>query len=261
MHHTVKCVMHDVCRESHRAVRGDTLYKNQTVMPSRIFIPKSSGEHFSQSNFGTLQPMNLAIFGATGGTGLQVVEQAVAAGHHISVLARDPNKLGDLQTKLNVVIGNVLEPKDVAKALEQAEAVICSLGTTGGNPKDIVSAGTKNIIEGMKSKGIKRLIVVTSLGVGDSKDQVPFAFKMLMNTVLKNVMADKNVQEELVRQSGLEYTIVRPGGLSNGAKTGNYKVGTEKTIKAGQVSRADVAEFILKEISSRKFLHQAVAIT
>jgi uncharacterized protein YbjT (DUF2867 family) len=82
-----------------------------------------------------------------------------------------------------------------------------------------------------------------------------------MNTVLKNVMADKNAQEDLVRQSGLEYTIVRPGGLSNGAKTGSYTVGTKKTIKAGQVSRADVAEFILKEVSDKKFLRQAVAIT
>lgn len=113
----------------------------------------------------------------------------------------------------------------------------------------------------MKVKGIKRLIVVTSLGVGDSKDQVPFAFKMLMNTVLKNVMADKNLQEELVKQSGLEYTIIRPGGLNNGAKTGNYRVGTDKNIKAGQVSRADVADFILKLVSSKEYLHQAVAIT
>jgi putative NADH-flavin reductase len=82
-----------------------------------------------------------------------------------------------------------------------------------------------------------------------------------MNTVLKNVIADKNVQEDLVKASGLEWTIIRPGGLTNGAKTGTYSFGTEKTIKAGQISRADVADFILKELESQKFLHQAVAIT
>jgi putative NADH-flavin reductase len=208
--------------------------------------------------------MKLAVFGATGGTGLQVVEQAVQAGHEVTVLARDPSKLGELKPR--IIIGNVLEQADVNRTLEGAEAVICSLGTTslgttGNNPKDIVSTVTKNIIAGMKAKGIKRLMVVTSLGVGDSKDQVPFAFKMLMNTLLKGVMADKNVQEELVKESGLEYTIVRPGGLTNGPKTGNYTVGIDKTIKAGQVSRADVAAFILKELTDKKFLHQAVAIT
>jgi putative NADH-flavin reductase len=205
--------------------------------------------------------MKLAIFGATGGTGLQIVEQALQMGHEITVLARDPKKLGELQSKLRIITGNVLEQADVEKTLEGAEAVICSLGTTSSNPKDIVSAGTKNIIAGMKNKNIKRLIVVTSLGVGDSKDQVPFAFKMLMNTVLKNVMADKNVQEDLVKESGLEYTIVRPGGLSNSAKTGTYTVGTDKSIRAGQVSRADVADFILRELVAKKFLRQTVAIT
>lgn len=179
--------------------------------------------------------MKLTVFGATGGTGLQVIEQALQAGHEVTVLARDPSKLAPLQDKIRVIAGNILEVPDVAKALEQAEAVICSLGTTSNNPKDVVSSGTKNIIASMKTKNVKRLMVITSLGVGDSKDQVPLAFKILMNTVLKSVMADKNVQETLVKESGLEWTIIRPGGLTNSAKNSNYKVGTDKSIKAGQV--------------------------
>jgi putative NADH-flavin reductase len=135
--------------------------------------------------------MNLAIFGATGGVGLQVAAQGLQAGQVMSVLARDPTKLGDLQSKLKIIVGNVLEQAAVEKTLENTEAVICSLGTTSSNPKDVVSVGTKNIIAGMKAKSIKRFIVVTSLGVGDSKDQVPFAFKMLMNTVLKKIKMHK----------------------------------------------------------------------
>lgn len=205
--------------------------------------------------------MKLTIFGATGGTGLQVIDQAVQAGHDVTALARDPAKLAAWQDKIRIITGNVLEVQDVAKALEQAEGVICALGTTGNNPKDVVSKGTQNIISAMQAQGIRRLIAVTSLGAGDSKDQVPLAFKILMNTVLKNVMADKDMQESLLRASGLEWTIVRPGGLTNGPRTGHYKTGTDKSIKAGQVSRADVADFILNELTKTQFLHQAVAIT
>lgn len=205
--------------------------------------------------------MRIAVFGATGGTGRQVVEQALQQGHHITALVRDPAKLDIQHANLTVIQGNVLEETAVAQALEAAEAVVCSLGTTSNNPGDVVSAGTRQIISQMQKNGPQRLIVVTSLGVGDSADQVPFAFKMLMKTVLKKVMADKNVQEDFVRASGLAWTIVRPGGLTNGPATGQYTAGTGADIRAGQVSRADVAHLILQELANPTYLQKAVAIT
>lgn len=205
--------------------------------------------------------MKLTVFGATGGTGVQVVQQALATGHAVTVLARDPAKVTSPHPQLIVVAGNVLNQNDVDKALEQADAVVCSLGNTSNNPTDVVSAGTQQIINGMQRRGLKRLIVVSSLGVGDSKQQVPFFFKVLAATFLRKTMKEKEMQEALVRASGLDWTIVRPGGLTNGPRTGVYRFGVDAGLKAGQVARADVADFILRELMRNEFVRMAPAIT
>ncbi|MCB0245633.1 MAG: SDR family oxidoreductase, partial [Anaerolineae bacterium] len=122
--------------------------------------------------------------------------------------------------------------------------------------------GTEVIVDSMTAAGKPmRLIVVSSLGVGESRDQVPFAFKMLMNTVLKKAIDDKERQEALVKASGFDWIIVRPGGLTNGPATGSYKAGVDVKLTAGQVSRADVAAFVLLQLDDDTYLHQAPAIT
>lgn len=136
-----------------------------------------------------------------------------------------------------------------------------TLGNTANNPDRVVSQGTAQIIAGMQAEGIRRLVIISSLGVGDSKDQVPMAFKMLMKTVLRKAMQDKEAQEAAVRASGLDWTIIRPGGLSNDPARGNATIGTDSSISAGQVPRADVAAFALSEITAPTYLHQAPAIT
>jgi putative NADH-flavin reductase len=205
--------------------------------------------------------MKIALFGATGGTGQQIIAQALAAGHSIQALVRDPAHLSLQNPNLSLITGDVLDPAAVVRTLAGAEAAIVSLGNTANNPDWIVSNGTQVIVEAMKQGGPRRLVVITSLGVGDSKDQVPFAFKMLMKTVLRKPMEDKERQEQIVRASGLDWTIVRPGGLSNGPRTGNYRSGLDPKISAGQVSRADVAAFTLRQLDDATFLHQTPAIT
>jgi putative NADH-flavin reductase len=205
--------------------------------------------------------MKLAVFGATGGTGKQVVQQALAAGHHVTALVRDPAKLDLIQPALTVRRGNVLEPEDVFNTVSGADAVIVSLGSTANNPDSVVSHGTANVVDAMQKAGVARLIVVTSLGVGESKDQVPFFFKALMATALRKTMQDKEAQEKLVKASGLDWTIVRPGGLTDGPLTGQYRYGLDPKLVAGQVSRADVAEFVLKQLTDTQFLRKAPAIT
>jgi putative NADH-flavin reductase len=204
--------------------------------------------------------MKLAIFGATGGTGLEVVKQALVAGHVVTALARTPAKLNLDNPALTVVQGDVLDPVAVEKVLTGADAVICSLGNTANNPDFVVSSGTQVIVDAMQKLAVRRLIVVSSLGVGDSKDQVPFFFKALMKTVLKKAMQDKERQEQIVRASSLDWTIVRPGGLTDGPQTGSYKSGTDPKITAGQVSRADVADFVLKQLTDATYLHKAPAV-
>ena len=206
--------------------------------------------------------MQIAVFGATGGTGQQVVQQALAAGHSVSALVRDPSRLAAQDERLTVVEGDVLDRAKVDETVSGADAVIVSLGNTSSNPDYIVSRGTEVIVDAMTAAGIPmRLIVVSSLGVGESRDQVPFAFKMLMNTVLKKAIDDKERQEALVKASGFDWIIVRPGGLTNGPATGSYKAGVDVKLTAGQVSRADVAAFVLLQLDDDTYLHQAPAIT
>jgi len=205
--------------------------------------------------------MKIAIFGATGGTGRQIIHQALAQSHYIQALVRDPARLPIDHPNLVVVQGDVLDPIKVESVIQGSEAVIVTLGTTANNPDDIVSRGTAAVVEGMKRAGVKRLIAVTSIGVGDSKDQVPLAFKMLMKTILKKPMEDKERQEGIIKASGMDWTIVRPGGLTDGPATGQYSAGLDPKIMAGQVSRADVAGFVLEQLEDETYLYKTPAIT
>lgn len=205
--------------------------------------------------------MQIALFGATGGTGRQVVQQALAAGHEVSALVRNPAKLELEHPNLRVVAGDVLDPAQVAAALQGVSAAIVTLGKTSANPEHVVSEGTRHIAEAMQAQGIRRLIVVTSLGIGDSRDQVPFFFKVLSKTLLRRVMQDKEAQEAIVRACDLDWTIVRPGGLTDSSATGRYTVSTDPSIKAGQLSRADLAAFLLAQLHDTAYLRRTCAIT
>lgn len=205
--------------------------------------------------------MKLAVFGATGGTGKEIVKQALAAGHEVTVLVRDPARLTIKHDKLYLVIGDVLNPDKVEETLAGSDAVCCSLGNTPNNPDMVVSEGTRHIIDCMVKQGIRRLVVVTALGVGDSLEQVTLTFKMIMKTVLRKAYEDKERQEQLVRESDLDWVIVRPGGLTNGPATGNYQFGLDPAIGSGQVSRADVAAFVLQQLTDDTFLHKTPVIT
>lgn len=204
--------------------------------------------------------MIIALFGATGGTGREIIRQGLVAGHEIRALVRDPSRLSPA-SGLTLIEGNVLDKTKVEETVRGSEAIIISLGNTANNPDYIVSQGTAVILEAMKTLDVRRLVAVTSIGTGDSKDQVPFAFKMLMRTVLKKPMEDKERQESAIKSSGLDWIIVRPGGLTDGPATGRYLTGTDPKISAGQVARADVAEFVLKQLQDDSYLQKTPAIT
>lgn len=203
--------------------------------------------------------MHIALFGATGGTGSQVLEQALAAGHSVKALARDPDKL-PAQEGLTVIPGDVLDQAAADACVEGADAVICVLGSKPGS-EPVEAPGTERILAAMAKSGVKRLIAVSSMGVGDSIDQVAFAFRIIMNLTLKRIMQAKAEQERLIMASDTDWTIVRPGGLTDGPRTSNYRAGLDRSIKANRVSRADVADYVLKQLTDDSCIRQAPAVS
>ena len=208
--------------------------------------------------------MQLLIVGATGGTGKQTVEQALKRGHSVTAFVRDPAKLGIQHPNLTVLVGNVLKPETLLPAVRRQDVVICSLGGRPGQQDHSVSEGTKNLIEAMKLTDVRRLLVVSSLGVGDSYASAPLLSKLFIKTFLSGPMAEKKIQEQAIMESDLDWLIVRPTRLLDGKATGNYKVAENmdfSIFNMPQINRADVAAFLLDELTSDQYRHKAVTIT
>lgn len=204
--------------------------------------------------------MKLAVFGATGGTGRHVIRQALCAGHEIRALVRSPGEISSC-SDITVIEGDVLDPQSVATAVDGTDAVLCLLGKTPNNPADIVSRGTEHIITAMETREINRLVVLTSMGLGASVRTLPWYVRIATATVLHELMADKARQEELVMGSTLEWTIVRPGGLTDRPPTGEYVHGTDSEMTAAPISRADVAAFLLQILEEDMYVRETPAVT
>ena len=206
--------------------------------------------------------MKLLIFGSTGSIGRELVKQALEQGHTVTAFARDPSKLDIQHTNLQVVQGDAMDLASVEKAVQDQEVVLCSLG--GGRKGTIRSEGTRNIIRAMEKAGVRRLICQTTLGVGDSQGNLNFFWKYIMfGLLLRPMYADHVSQEDYVRQSRLDWTIVRPGAFTDGERTGKYRHGfpsTDKTTKL-KISRADVADFMLKQLADDTYLHKTPGLS
>lgn len=203
--------------------------------------------------------MKLLVIGATRGIGEELVKQALAAGHQVRVMARTPEKVALEHKNLEVVAGDVLNPGAVVSALEGQEAVVLSIGLKmAWSEVSLFSEGTRILINAMEKAAIKRLLVVTGLGAGDSLNHGGFLYdKVFYPLMLKHMYQDKDRQEMLIRNSGLDWVIVRPGMLTNGDKTGRYRAITDLTgVQGGKISRADVAHFLLAQAESDQYLKQ-----
>ncbi len=206
--------------------------------------------------------MKLTIFGATGQVGRHLVEQALERGHSVTAFSRNPGKLGITHDNLRLAAGDVLHPEDVEAAIRDQDTVICALGD--GRRGAIRASGTEKIIEGMKKTGVKKLICQSTLGVGESWGNLNFVWKYLMfGAFLRAAFADHVKQEELVRGSGLDWIIVRPSAFADGLLTGEYRHGfpsTERGLTL-KISKADVADFILNQVSSDEYLHETPGVS
>ena len=204
--------------------------------------------------------MKVAIFGASGQTGLFLVEHALFQGHTVTAFVRTPQIFPMRHDDLSVVEGDVRSRDKVAEAIEGADAVLCVIGTRLRDaPPRICSAATENIIAGMKQHGVRRLITVTGAGSGDSKQRTGFFERAVMKVFVS--LDDKERQEDLIKESGLDWVIVRPPLLTNDPHTGEYKVGPDvRPGIAGKLARADLVDFMLEQLISDDYLHQTPTI-
>jgi putative NADH-flavin reductase len=179
----------------------------------------------------------------------------------VTAFARTPEKLDEFKHEnFKIVEGDVFNYEDVERAIIRQDAVLSALGNPTLKPNNTTSEGTRNIVKAMQTHNVRRFICETSLGVGDSREQAGFLFsKIIIPTLLKNAIADKEIQEQIICKSDMDWTIVRPGGLKNSPKTSKYRAGLDENI-SGNIAREDVAEFMLKQINSNEFLRKTPAI-
>ncbi len=208
--------------------------------------------------------MRLVIFGSTGATGRLLVEQALDGGHQVTAHARRPERLDGLEhASLSVCRGDVLDPANVGVAVAGHDAVLCAIGA-GAERTTLREEGTKNIVAAMEASGVARLICLSSLGVGDSRANLSFFTRyVVVGLFLRHAFADHARQEAVVMASSLDWTIVRPPHLKDGPRTGSYRHGfpiTDRAIR-GVISRADVADFMLRQLEDDTSVQRAVGVS
>lgn len=213
--------------------------------------------------------MNVVVFGATGATGRLVVASALSADHLVTAFVRDPKRLPLTHRNLRIVKGDAMDPASVASAVRGADAVICTLGVIPQAKEDlgrrqlgvpVCSIGTKNILAAMP-RGRGRLIVESSVSVGESYHTGSFGAGFIVKLALKEVMADKEKQEAVVRESDCDWTIVRPATLTNKPARGSLKSGTDlRWSITSTASRADVAEYMVTILNDATTHKKAITL-
>lgn len=207
--------------------------------------------------------MKITVVGASAGVGRQVVACAVRRGHEVTALARSAMAGPDWEG-VNPVQGDALDPEVLQRALEGAEAVVVALGTRKNTEKTTLFSDFARVLLNMKRVHDARVPVlfITGFGAGESAQAAPFIVRLLLRFLLKDVYADKTRMEELVADSDLAWTLVRPGQLLDTPASGQYRVETEfyRGMPTRAISRADVAEYCVAQCESQKHLHTRVGL-
>lgn len=208
--------------------------------------------------------MKLAVFGATGRTGLPLVKQALEKGYEVVALVRNPAKMPVQHEKLTPIQGDAMNAADVDRTIRGTDAVLIVLGHSKDSPKDMQTVATRNIVAAMQKYGVKRLVSLTGAGVDASQDKpklanhlIKFALKVMSGKVLK----DAGQHAEVIKQSPLDWVIVRGPMLNEGPYTGKYRVGWVGVNTGTRISRANIADFMLKQVTDNTYLHQMPMIS
>ena len=194
--------------------------------------------------------MKLMVFGANGGIGRHVVEQALAAGHTVTAVARRPATVTIQHRNLTVRRGDVLDPASIAPLFAGQDAVVSAIGTESRAPTVLYSDGVGNILQAMQPAGVPRLICISATGLDPGQWFQHYVAKPILWIVLRNMYTDLVCMEERVKSSSLDWTIIRPPQLTDKPRTGQYQVSYNEHLPAAwAISRADLADYIVKHLA------------
>jgi putative NADH-flavin reductase len=208
--------------------------------------------------------MNITIIGASAGIGLETVKRGLNRNHSITTLSRSENNIEENKL-LNRILGDATNKADLLKSIQNADAIIVTLGT-GKNMKatTLFSDFAKLIVEiNNEKKIVVPFIFVTGFGAGESKNYVPWIVKMFLKYFLKDVYADKTKMEEIITSSDLNWTVLRPGRLLDKPLTEKYRIENQlyKGINIGGINRADVADFLIKQVEHQTELKKYIGLS
>ena len=202
--------------------------------------------------------MRVIIFGATGKTGQHATRRALEDGHEATAFGRSVEKL-DAEAGLTLAQGDVFDAEVVTDAVVGHEAVIVCLGSTSLKDRTTLTRGTQHIVDAVDRHGVVRLVVVSAAGVGESWGQIPISSKLMFKTMLRNVFADHQAQEELVRRSNADWTIVRAAVLSD--KLESRSVTASNAGRTKRIHRAALAGFLVDQLNDSTYSRQAISVT
>jgi putative NADH-flavin reductase len=199
----------------------------------------------------------ILVIGATGPTGIEICKQALQAGLKVRVLVRTPSRLpAEVLLGVDVVQGDVLNGESLATAMHGVDAVVSALGTPLQRKQvTLLSRGTHNMVQAMAQAGVSRLLCITGMGAGDSRGHGGLLYdRIILPLLLREIYLDKDRQEQVVRESGLAWTLIRPAFLTDGPLTGRYRCLTQFAPgdRMGKISRADVAHFVVQELAQER---------
>jgi len=194
--------------------------------------------------------MNIVLFGATGGTGRQVVAQALDAGYFVTAVARNPAALGILHLHLTVMGGDVLSGETLRPAIAGKDVVVSAIGTTNRTPTKIYSVGLKNILTAMGAAGVQRLLCVSASGLDPGPVYQKMFARLILWHVYKGGYTDLLQMEKIVQASDVDWTIIRPPRLIDGKRTGKYQIAVNHPLSHGSlIARADLADYIVRHLT------------
>jgi putative NADH-flavin reductase len=208
--------------------------------------------------------MKIVVFGSTGGTGIELMKQAIKRGHEVTAFARDPSQIAISDPNVQLVQGDVLDLKTVQAAVTGAQAAISALGVKlGQSPGTVRSEGTSNIVKALCAANVRRFISVSTVGMGDSFNRLSFFARMLLPRIIGSErLEEAERQEQIIRQSNLDWTMLRPTRLVNSPARGRYQIGGDlHTGMGSQLSRADLASALFDQLETAEFMRQTPTIT
>lgn len=216
--------------------------------------------------------LNVLVVGATGGSGRAAVDHLLAAGHRVTAFSRNAGRLSGLSERLTTVDGDATDAEQVAQAVRGHDAVVVTLGISENpfrvrllgaakTPMDIRSAGTRNVIKAMRRHGVKRLIVQSSYGVGETRDKLRPLDRLFFNLLLKPQIADTEIQERVVRGSDVDWTLVQPVHLTDDESAAAPFSSAEGRVGRWDVARESVGRFLAEAAGGSEFVGRSVALS